>query len=172
MASDFDASRSLAPIGLCVLALIAGAWTAHLEVFPYESLMEPPFRAARAYIERALVEPPATSQHWTLREGEPRGVSRPAPGRSWGEYTVYTSYGAPAVYMIDHCGAVAHVWHAPFRSVWPEPSHIRRPVPDSQIRIGAFDVTAGGEITATFKAEGDTPYGYGVARLDADSDVL
>ncbi|MFB6264031.1 MAG: arylsulfotransferase family protein [Bradymonadaceae bacterium] len=172
MASETEVSRSAAMIGLTLLAFIAGAWSATLDVFPYEQLLEPSFRAVEAYSNRVAVEAPANSQHWSRLYSDPRGVGRRLPSASWGEYTVYTAFDSAAVYMVDHCGRVVHVWHAPFGDVWPDPDHVRWPVPDAQIRMGAFDVTADGAITAVYEAQGDTPYGYGVARLNARSEVV
>jgi outer membrane protein assembly factor BamB len=69
-------------------------------------------------------------------------------------------------------GEVIHAWTAPFSRVWPKPPHVREPVADGKIYIFACHLYPNGDLLAVFHGTGDTPYGYGLAKLDKDSHVL
>jgi hypothetical protein len=69
-------------------------------------------------------------------------------------------------------GDVVHKWAIPFSQVWPNPSHVRAPVHDAKVYFFGCHLFANGDLLAVFHSHDDTPYGYGVVKLDKDSKVL
>ena len=67
---------------------------------------------------------------------------------------------------------MVHRWHAPFRQVWPQPTHVRAPVPDEKIYLFGCYLCANGDLLVIYHGTGDTPYGYGLAKLDNKISVL
>lgn len=80
--------------------------------------------------------------------------------------------GASAAALVDASGTIMHRWQVPFSKIFPDTTHIVRRSPDALIHITAAHVFPGGELIAVYEAEFDSPYGYGVARLERSGKVL
>jgi hypothetical protein len=60
----------------------------------------------------------------------------------------------------------------PFRSAWTHAPHVEDPLPDKQIHWFHCYLYPNGDLLAIYHADGDTPYGYGLVKLDKDSKLL
>ena len=69
-------------------------------------------------------------------------------------------------------GTVVHHWELPFSQAWPHPPHVADPLPDDQIHWFHCYLYPNGDLLAIYHADGDTPYGYGLVKLDKDSKLL
>ena len=69
-------------------------------------------------------------------------------------------------------GEVLHEWRRPFSTVWDESARVRRPQPDSHVYFRKAKVFPNGDLLAIYEGVGDTPYGYGLVKLDRNSEVL
>jgi hypothetical protein len=69
-------------------------------------------------------------------------------------------------------GDVVHEWTASFNHIWPNPTHVRTPVDDAKTYFFSAHLFANGDLLAVFHGGNDTPYGYGLVKLDKDSKVL
>jgi hypothetical protein len=85
-------------------------------------------------------------------------------------FTLFTTNDRAEARLIDMHGDTVHRWAAPFRQVWPLPRHVRKPVADTY--FFACHLFANGDLLAVYHGMDDTPYGYGLAKLDRDSHVL
>jgi hypothetical protein len=94
------------------------------------------------------------------------------PEKTYDGFTLYTTNADSEARLINMQGEVVHVWHAPFRNIWPTPPHVRQPVPDNKIYLFGCYLYPNGDLLAIYHGTGDTPYGYGLAKLDKDSHVL
>src|SRR5262249_34949471 len=77
--------------------------------------------------------------------------------------------------LINMRGDVVHEWKAPFSSVWAsadERPHVRSPLSDDRVTIFSAHLFPNGDLLSVFNGEGDTPNGYGLAKVDKDSTVL
>jgi outer membrane protein assembly factor BamB len=164
-------------IGLVLLVFLAGTAVAEFRVFPYEQLLRPAFMSLRAElysleIQRASPSELGGEAHWRPARTAETGVTRHVPAESWGDYTVYTSTHASAAYLVDPAGAVVHEWALPFYEAFPEPDHLDGPVGEDRIFWSNALVFPDGSLLTRYGARGDTPYGYGLVKLDRDSRVL
>ncbi|MCT7373690.1 arylsulfotransferase family protein [Chelativorans salis] len=89
--------------------------------------------------------------------------------------TVYMSGSEPTVYLIDADGNVLHSWTKQFSEIWsadPDAGWMPEPQPDSHVYIRRAHVFPNGDVVAIYEGAGDTPYGYGVVKLDRNSEVI
>jgi hypothetical protein len=69
-------------------------------------------------------------------------------------------------------GEVLHQWRRPFSTVWNKSAAVKRPQPDSHIYFRKAVIYPNGDLLAIYEGAGDTPYGYGLVKLDRNSEVL
>jgi hypothetical protein len=76
---------------------------------------------------------------------------------------------------MDMNGKVVHEWRKPFSEIWnpkaPEASP-KSPQPDPFVYFRKARIMPDGNLLALYEAGGDTPYGYGLVKLDKDSNVI
>jgi hypothetical protein len=112
------------------------------------------------------------SDLWHVPRTDQRGVTINKPGRASPGATLYTSGHEAAAYLIALDGAVLHKWQRPFSSVWNETAAVKKPQPDSHVYMRKAVVFENGDLLAVYEGAGDTPYGYGLVKLDKDSNVI
>jgi hypothetical protein len=67
-------------------------------------------------------------------------------------------------------GQIVHEWHLPFSQVgW---NHIQFPVGDNLISWRKVHLYPNGDLLVIYEGEGDTPWGYGLAKIDKDSQLI
>lgn len=113
----------------------------------------------------ATILPVLHSDHYTgkvtvLKAGAVRG------------YTLYTTNKSSRVYLIDMDGAPVYEWNLPFEKIWPNPTHIKWPVHFKNIFVDNAYLYPNGDILAVYYAKDDTPYGYGLAKIDKNSKLV
>jgi len=86
--------------------------------------------------------------------------------------TLYTSGHDAAAYLISMEGEVVHEWRRPFSTVWNETSPIRDSQPDSHVYFRKAMVYPNGDLLVVYEGSGDTPFGYGVAKLNKNSELI
>jgi len=168
-----SAFRVLAPIVAGgFLLFVAGAVVADFRLPPYHLLFQRAFAYAHAVIERHATERGAAAE---VKITGPTGrVSIPATAAAFDGYTFLT-FGPSrrsTARLIAMDGSVVHEWHKDLRAIWPDPPQRARPSPDSAISWRYAHLFANGDIITTIKSSGDTPDGYGIVKLDKDSNVI
>lgn len=162
----------LAVVAGIFLAFVAGAFVADFKVFPYPQLFEDAFTYLHATEERQQTEDDATVESETAA---PTGkVTVAAKPESFLGYTFLTfDTGRPSTArLIDMDGNVLHEWHRGFLDIWPDHPQRTKPSPESAMAWRYGILFPNGDIIVTVKAMGDTPDGYGLAKLDKDSNVI
>lgn len=86
--------------------------------------------------------------------------------------TLYTSGHEPAAYLISMEGELLHKWQRPFSQIWNESAAVKRPQPDSHVYMRKAVPDTDGNLLAVYEGAGDTPYGYGMVKLDKNSNVI
>lgn len=80
--------------------------------------------------------------------------------------------GWDSAMLLDMQGRVVHRWHLPLSRVWRKPPHIASPNPDPMTRFIDVELFPNGDLLAVYHADNDTPYGYGMVKMDRDSNLL
>lgn len=74
--------------------------------------------------------------------------------------------------LLDMRGRVRHTWKASFSQIWPDPPHLRRRVDDSSACLFSGHVYPNGDMLVVFHAMSALVQGYGLVKLDRDSNVV
>ena len=159
---------------LCFLAFVAGAFVTEFRWFPYAFVFQDAFTYIRATAERRNEEGEA------MAEAE-RGAAKPtgdvtikATPQAFDGYTFLTyETGRPSTArLIDMDGKVVHEWHRPMRDIWKKPPHKSNPSPETSVAWRYGELFPNGDIIVVLVGYGDTPNGYGLVKLDKDSNVI
>lgn len=112
------------------------------------------------------------SDLWHAARTERRGVTVNVPELVSPGVTLYTSGHEASAFLVSMDGEVLHRWHRPFSQVWNETAAVKEPQPDSHVYMRKATLLPTGELLAIYEGAGDTPYGYGLVKLDRDSNVV
>ena len=164
---------ALFAVSLGFLIFIAGTLVIMADVFP-SGYVRDAYRAGTAlYQKRTRSHDPLTSDLWRTARSPDRGVTLHDPARVQNGLTLYSSGHAPVALLIDMAGTVVHEWRKPYSEVWDKHhAAVKDPVPDSQAYFRKARAFPNGDLLVVYDGVGDTPYGYGMVKLDAASRVL
>lgn len=158
---------------LFVLAYLGGVSSAAYETFPYPQLLERPFQAIQARKARGRqLQNVYQSDIWMKAVYERTGAVDYDSERAWKGYTFFSRSHRSGAVLIDMEGRVLHDWFVPFRKIWEEPTHTNHPPPESHIYWRRVKMFPNGDVMAIVSTVADTPYGYGIVRVDKESNVL
>ena len=154
------------------LAFIGGTLIVLTQVFPYQHINDA-YKAAHALIAQGAIDDRYTqTDQWRLARTTERGTTIHDPERAYNGYTLYTSGGGAYASLIDMDGREVHRWALPFSQVWDTNPSGRAARSDDLIYWRKAIMYPDGDLLAMYIAAGDTPWGYGLVRLDADSNVI
>ncbi|HWK53303.1 MAG TPA: arylsulfotransferase family protein, partial [Hyphomicrobiales bacterium] len=112
------------------------------------------------------------SDLWSGTQSEARGVIKHDAQHTAEGATLYTSSHESAAYLISATGEELHRWQRHFSEVWDETAAVKHPQPDDFVYMRRAKLDGNGDLLALFEGAGDTPYGYGLVKLDKDSNVI
>lgn len=157
---------------IAFLAFVGGAMAVLGEKFPHRYLRDAYLAGEALIAQRQETADPYVSDQWRKARDGAGGVTIHDPERAHDGYTLYTSAGEAAAHLIDMDGRVVHEWRRPYSEVWNEQSAVKKPQPDSLILMDKARLLPNGDLLAIYAAAGDTPWGYGMVKMDRDSDVI
>jgi hypothetical protein len=166
---------SILPLVLSVsfIFFLVGSAVSEFRCFPYAEFLQPSFTAARALQRQfAMTASLRETDLWHTARHTQRGVVRNQSDKISEGFTLYTSGHDSAAFLIDMQGHVIHHWRVPFHSLWSEPPHVSRPLPESFIHWRRAHLFPNGDLIAMYEAAGDTPWGYGLVKVDRHSEVI
>jgi hypothetical protein len=160
-------------LALALIAFVAGAYVVLAERFPSEWLRNAHL-AGRAVLQQARQAGDRyETDLWRRARSDGRGVTIHDPQRSQPGYTLYTSGHFQGALLIDADGAVVHQWQMPYHAIWEAgASSIRKPVPETHIYFRKALMYPNGDLLAVYDGIGDTPHGYGLVKIDRDSNLI
>lgn len=161
-------------LAVVVLSMTLGAAIYEYRLFPY-TYMHYAFLGLTALFERYVVHTIDSRYHpflWTKARDDRSGLTRYQAGKAYPGFTLYASTHDQRAYLLDMAGNVVHTWSRKFSEVWPDSPHVASPVEDESIYWRALHLFPNGDLLVIYIGEGDTPWGYGMAKLDKDSNVL
>jgi len=161
-------------IATLYLGFVGGAAVYSYQITPYP-LLRDAFAAAGALYQKHIVYETEVTLHeylWAPARRPDKGVTVHRPGEAFDGVTLVLSTHAQEAALIDMEGRAVHRWALPFSSVWPDPPHIADPVHDGFIYWRAGHVYPNGDLLVIYIGESDTPYGYGLVKMDKDSQVV
>ena len=161
-------------IGLCALLFVAGAGTIQYKL-PGSHTLLGALEGGKAWYHRLLEIRAEQVQEGgsglTDEQLLSDGKVTWEKGKAFEGYTLICLRPSTNVYLLDMNGKTVHSWQLPFAKLWPNAKHIQ-PLAKAHIFIERAEVMPNGDLIAIFTGTGDTPYGYGMAKVDKDSNVI
>jgi hypothetical protein len=157
---------------LILIVLVAGAVLTAAEIFPGPQIARAYHGGKAFYSKLTAYDDVYASDLWHPARSPDQGVTVYDPSRAQDGVTLYTSGHDAAAYLIAMDGQVLHEWRRPFSTVWDPSAAVKRPQPDSHVYFRKAMAYPNGDLLVIYEGVGDTPYGYGVVKLDRDSEVL
>lgn len=159
-------------ICLMVLSYIAGSFMMYERIFP-ATVLRQAFQGGIAFYGRLIdYRDPYYTDFWQPVRTAERGVVRYNDARAGYGMTLYTSGHAHRAFLMDMNGQVRHEWSLRYSEAWDKSSAVKRPLRDEFIYIEKAHVLPNGDLLALYAAIGDTPWGYGLVKMDKDSKVI
>jgi hypothetical protein len=159
-------------LSLALLAFVGGSIITLSEGFPTGYIRDAHKAGTALIAKNTHYSDRYASDLWAPARTEQRGVTVHDPDRARPGLTLYTSGHDARAILMDMDGRVVHEWHRPYSELWDESAAVRNPVPDTQVYFRKARVFPNGDLLVVYDGVGDTPWGYGMARLDRDSNVL
>lgn len=158
---------------LALLVFLAGSIVTASEIPPGPQISRA-FEGGKAlYSKLTRYQDVYASDLWYSERRPDKGVTTYVAGKAQDGVTLYTSGSAAAAYLVDMNGEVLHEWQRPFSTVWePGFGGIKEPQPDSHVYFRHAYAFPNGDLLAIYEGSGDTPYGYGMVKLDRDSNII
>jgi hypothetical protein len=162
---------ALSVFGLIFLCFLAGAAVMFFQL-PTSGVLSKSFMGVRAWAEQSRIVKP----HSTSDAPIPAGIIDD-PGKTFDGFTLYAcaSLKSPStrVYLINMNRDLVHQWSVAFSKIWPNPPHLEgRRIDDSSVSIFACHLYENGDLLVVFHGVELHATGYGLAKIDKDSNVL
>jgi hypothetical protein len=157
--------------GVALLAFVTGAAVVFFQL-PTSQFLAKGFIGFRAWFERTAVSPPAPGQD--LPPVSLSSVDKPVKtfdGFTLSTYSAINGVSTQA-YLLDMHGKVKHRWAVPFSKIWPKPDHVPTPVKDSYVSFFGCHLYPNGDLLAVLHGVQKSAVGYGLVKLDKDSNVI
>jgi Arylsulfotransferase (ASST) len=165
--------RTASLTALVALAFLGGSVFTLGEIFPGPQIARAYEGGKALYAQLTVYQDVFKSDLWAPERRPGEGVTVHVPGRAQEGVTLYTSGNEPAAFLIDMDGKVVHEWRRPFSTVWrPQSGGVKKPRPDAYVYFRNVYPYPNGDLLVVYEGAGDTPYGYGVAKLDRDSNLI
>ena len=155
-----------------VLSFVAGAFVILSGSFPAGYLGDA-YRGGKALIDKQTNYPDRfRTDLWMPARDDRRGVTVHDPARAQDGLTLYTSGDGTHARLVTMTGALAHEWRLPYSAVWNENAAVQNPQPDDFMYWRKAHLFANGDLLAIYVAAGDSPWGYGLVKLNARSEPI
>lgn len=165
--------RGLLAVLIVLGSYLGGVYVSVYQTFPFKQLFRPPIQAINAYLQRReQLATVVSSPLWNRTLHDATGLVRNVPEKSFGDYTFYTPANDTRAVLRDAEGEIVHTWSRPFREVWSDPPHTSRAPPEAHIFWRAAHLFSNGDVLALYSTAADSPYGYGLVKVNRESEVL
>jgi Arylsulfotransferase (ASST) len=157
---------------IAFLAFVYGNYVMFASAFPATYLADA-FKGGRALMaKKRNWDKPFPTELWQPARRDATGVTVHDPARAFQGYTLYTSGHDQTALLIDMAGNVAHEWNLKYSDIWDDSAYVRAPQPDRLLYYRKAWLYPNGDLLAIYEAVGDTPWGYGVVKMDKDSTLI
>ncbi|MGI9335091.1 MAG: hypothetical protein ACR2RL_18250, partial [Gammaproteobacteria bacterium] len=163
--------QALAIVSIAFIAFIGGAAVMLADVFPAKWLSDV-YVGARALMEKSAQDPSKhATDFWAPERTGDSGVLHHDPARAFDGFTLYTSGDSTRAALVSMDGTTMHEWRKPFSEIHDDTAAVKSPQPDEVMYWRKAHAYPNGDLLAIYVAAGDSPWGYGMVRLDRDSNL-
>jgi Arylsulfotransferase (ASST) len=154
------------------LGFIAGTYVVFADAFPARYVTDA-YRGGQALISKIRdANDPFPGTLWQPARTPAQGVTIHDRARSFPGPTLYTVGHAQKAILVAPSGEIVHEWHLPYSEVWDESAAVARPQPDELIYYRKAHLYPNGDLLVIYEGVGDTPWGYGLAKMDKNSNLI
>ncbi len=162
----------LPTLAVAFLAFLAGSYVMFAEAGP-AAFLSNAYKAGQALIDQQTnYRHPYFSRFHQKARTDRRGVTIYDPEKAEDGFTLYTSGHDQRAFLISMNGDVMHEWDLPFSAIWNETSPVNAPLGDEYIYYRRAFLYPNGDLLVIYIASGDTPWGYGMARMSKESELV
>ncbi|HLW27317.1 MAG TPA: arylsulfotransferase family protein [Kiloniellales bacterium] len=159
-------------LALLAIAFLAGALLSTARIFPGPQIAQA-YEAGRAlYTQATAYDDPYAGDLWFPARRDESGVTRISAEQMQEGLTLYASGEETVARLLSAEGDVLHEWHLPFSEMLSQSTRIQSPRPDPFVYFRNAHLYPDGSLLVVIEGNGDTPYGYAIAKLGADSELL
>ena len=168
-------------LAIAFVAFVGGGVTTLLKWKPVELFMQQTAMAA-LYFYKSSVDAEALDPFWSEAHlpgaGADDTVVRHDPDAAWQGLNLYVQVGVQGATLTDMNGKVVHEWRLRFDEIWDAAPHVasygeEEPVYwEDKIYWRRVHLYPNGDLLVIFESPFRTPYGFGLAKLDKNSNVL
>jgi hypothetical protein len=157
----------LSILAFTFLIFILGAAVMHFRLFGAENLRKA-FIGGQAWLEHGRDDP-----SWNdTEEAGPTGVLLDKADKTYDGFTLFTTGRGTWARLIDMNGDEVHQWQMPFRRARQGMESDKPVASEDRLHWFRSYLYPNGDLLAVYHAVGETPYGYGLVKLDKYSRVL
>lgn len=164
--------RAISFCGAAVLLFLGGVAVSIAGVFPAPILHDAYIGGRALYDKWTQYGDITRTDLWNEARTDARGVTVHDAARVQPGYKLYSSGHEASAYLMKPDGEVVHRWHRPYSTVWTKDSGVVDPLPDANVYFRRMWPFRNGDLLTIYEGAGDTPYGYGMVKLDRDSNVI
>jgi hypothetical protein len=161
--------RSFSVCSLMFLGYLLGAAVIFFDL-PTSSLLHRAFAGGMAWYEGTTAALPSSDQLPPLTLG-----AADRPDKTCDGFTLCMYGGGTQAKLVNMRGDVVHQWHVPFSKLWTEPPHLRGRMDDARVYFNDAHLYPNGDLLVVIEGPinfGNASNGYGLAKLDRDSNVI
>lgn len=157
-------------IAIAFLAFVGGALVVLTKTFPYDYFNDAYQAMDALYHQREDYQTPYQTNLWRSARTQQRGVTVYKRTKAFNGFTLYSASDTQRAMLIDMHGKVVHEWSLPIRKIWDNPDRQLRP--EGYIFWEYAHMYPNGDLIALVVGMGDTPWGYGLVKMDKDSRMI
>ncbi|RKZ50492.1 MAG: hypothetical protein DRR08_30245 [Candidatus Parabeggiatoa sp. nov. 2] len=158
-------------VSVIFLSVVFGMVAHKFKLWPY-SLFRDAYRAAKAWEERIAPRTREMAGFFVKARYPNSGLLQYNKEEAYNGFTLFTSGHAQKAFLLSMDGQIVHEWHFPFSSAWTNPPHIEFPVSEEFIYCSHAYLYPNGDLLAIYLGMGDSPWGYGLVKVDKDSKMI
>jgi hypothetical protein len=156
--------------GVAALSFLLGAAVMYFDL-PSSGFLNKAFIGARAWEERRQLFSRVVEDKPGLVHSETRIPETAFQGYTLCTFASMTKSGTQAV-LLNMKGETVHQWTTSFSKVWDKAPHLPDPVRDSLVCFFGCHLYPNGDLVIVFHGLENNSNGYGLAKLDKDSNIL
>lgn len=164
--------RLLNAISMVFLAFLLGFISGGFRLWPYDSLFAAASGIHAIYYSYIEDDGLPSSGWWYPARTANKGVTIKKPDRIEGDLTLFATGHSQSAQLIDLDGNLIHEWRMPYSQVWQSSPTIPDAPSDEQIYWRQVRMFPNGDLLVVCEGKGLSPYGFGIFKLDRDSQVI
>ena len=167
----------VAPSAVLVLSIgflgfIAGSYVVLAKTFPARYVTDA-YRGGQALMSKMRdYNDPYPGTLWQPARTTAQGVTVYDPAKSAPGPTLYTTAEGQRAVLVAPTGEILHEWRLPYSEVWDDSAAVANPQPDDLIYYRKAHLYPNGDLLVIYEGVGDTPWGYGLVKMDKDSKLI